>query len=544
MTSELIIEKINFSSQDLQQIKEEFLTRHPVVYIFYNQDSLQAYVGETVQFKRRLREHLNDKRRNKKLQQIILIGHKRFHQSATYNIETNLINYLIAENRYRLQNVSQTKKSEMHNYYQKQYYNEEIFTEIWKTLKDEQLIQEPLETLRNKDTYKLSPYKELTPQQVEVKNQILKYCKENDYKTESKILIIEGDAGTGKSVLISSLFNTIQDLSHENGSTLKKKMNYLLVNHGEMLKTYHSLTKSLPNIKKNKVMKPTTFINNKKITSADIVLVDEAHLLLTKEDRYNSFNGKNHLEEIIKKSKITILIFDPKQVLRIKSYWDDDLLKKVTKQYITETYYLKDQLRMYAAPEFIDWIDSFVSKKLINVPHVSQNTYDLQIFSNALAMKKAIEDRNKKVGLSRMVATFDYEHKKDGQLYYVEADGLKMPWNITDSNTIWAEKENTIHEIGSIYTVQGFDLNYVGVILGPSVSYDEQTDQLLIDVTKYKDVGAFNSRSDFSEKEIQQIKQDIILNSINVLMKRGIRGLYIYATDPKLRKKLLSLVKR
>lgn len=311
-----------------------------------------------------------------------------------------------------------------------------------------------------------------------------------------------------------------------------------------MLKTYHSLAKSLPNIKKNKVMKPTTFINDQKITSANIVLVDEAHLLLTKEDRYNNFKGNNHLEEIIKKSKITIVIFDPKQVLRIKSYWNKKMLKEITEKYHSKTFCLQDQFRMNAKPEFVSWIDSFVSKKLINMPQVSQNTYDLQIFSNALEMKKAIEDKNKKFGLSRIVATFDYEHKKDGQIYYVKADGLKMPWNIPVSGTTWAEKEDTIHEVGSIYTIQGFDLNYVGVILGPSVGYDEHTGQILIDTTKYKDVGAFNSRSDLSAEETQQYKQKIILNSINVLMKRGIHGLYIYATDPKLRKKLLSLVER
>ncbi len=451
---------------------------------------------------------------------------------------------MIAENRYRLQNVSQTVKSEVHNYYRKHYYNEGVFTEIWEKLRDEDIVKEPIEKLKNRDTYKLSPFKELSDQQFEIKNQILNFCKKNIQKTESQVLTIEGEAGTGKSVLISSLFNTIQDYANDSDSVLYGTNNYLLVNHSEMLKTYHSLAKSLPNIKKNKVMKPTTFINDQKITSANIVLVDEAHLLLTKEDRYNNFKGNNHLEEIIKKSKVTIVIFDPKQVLRIKSYWNNNMLEEITEKYHSKTFRLEDQFRMNAKPEFVNWIDSFVSKKLINMPQVSQNTYDLQIFSNALEMKKAIEDKNKKFGLSRIVATFDYEHKKDGQIYYVEADGLKMPWNIPVSGTTWAEKEDTIHEVGSIYTIQGFDLNYVGVILGPSVGYDEHTGQILIDTTKYKDVGAFNSRSDLSAQEIQQAKQDIILNSINVLMKRGILGLYIYATDPKLRKKLLSLVKR
>ncbi len=46
-------------------------------------------------------------------------------------------------------------------------------------------------------------------------------------------------------------------------------------------------------------------------------------------------------------------------------------------------------------------------------------------------------------------------------------------------------------EVGSIYTVQGFDLNNVGVVIGPSIDYDPETDQLVIDIDKYEDKGAF-----------------------------------------------------
>ena len=70
-------------------------------------------------------------------------------------------------------------------------------------------------------------------------------------------------------------------------------------------------------MKKKDIMKPTSFINSvdkEKITKSDITLVDEAHLLLTSRDAYNGFYYENQLEEIIKRSKITIVIFDPKQV--------------------------------------------------------------------------------------------------------------------------------------------------------------------------------------------------------------------------------------
>ncbi|KAA6447230.1 DUF2075 domain-containing protein [Bacillus swezeyi] len=539
--NELVFEKRQFTPDHVNVVKAMHINNYPIVYILYNEKKKPtAYIGQTVQAARRLRNHIDDNRR-KSLNHFILIGHEKFHQSATYNIESNLINYFIADNRYQLQNVSQTRSREMHNYYQKPFYNEEIFQVIWEKLREEKIVSDPLENLRNKDIYKLSPYKELSPQQLDIKNKILDFCKEHIQKEGNHVIVIEGDAGTGKSVLLSSLFNTIQDLAKAK-HPLGGKDNYLLVNHSEMLKTYKSIANSLPNLKKKSFMKPTPFINEKTKTgaTADIVLVDEAHLLLTKEDSYNNFRYQNQLDEIIKRSKITVVIFDPKQVLKIKSYWNDRLLEEIINQYDAKTVKLTDQMRMNANPETMKWIDSFVEKKILSLP-TEDSSFELKIFEDAAAFKKAIERKNNKDGLSRIVSTFDYLHKKDKKTYIVDEEGINMPWNSTQDKVTWAENPNSIKEVGSIYTVQGFDLNYVGVVLGPSVSYDEDNDELVIDTSKYKDTGAFVSRTDLSPEQNEQIKEQIILNSINVLMKRGIHGLYIYATDPKLRKRLLEL---
>ncbi|MGN7271005.1 DUF2075 domain-containing protein [Bacillus licheniformis] len=540
--NELVFEKREFTQDHVNVVKAMHINNYPIVYILYNEKKKPtAYIGQTVQAARRLKNHIDDEKR-KSLNRFILIGHEKFHQSATYNIESNLINYFIADNRYQLQNVSQTRSREMHNYYQKPFYNENIFQVIWEKLRKEKIVNDSLENLRNKDIYKLSPYKELSPQQLDIKNKILDFCKERIQKEGNHVIVIEGDAGTGKSVLLSSLFNTIQDLAKSEDSFLKETDNYLLVNHSEMLKTYKSIANSLPNLKKKSFMKPTPFINEKTKTgaTADIVLVDEAHLLLTKEDSYNHFRYQNQLDEIIKRSKITVVIFDPKQVLKIKSYWNERLLEEIINQYDAKTVKLTDQMRMNANPETIKWIDSFVEKKVLPFP-TEDSSFELKIFEDAAAFKTAIERKNSEDGLSRIVSTFDYLHKKDKKTYIVDEDGINMPWNSTQDKVTWAENPNSIKEVGSIYTVQGFDLNYVGVVLGPSVSYDEEKDELVIDTSKYKDTGAFVLRTDLSPEQNEQIKEQIILNSINVLMKRGIQGLYIYATDPKLKKRLLEL---
>ena len=176
-------------------------------------------------------------------------------------------------------------------------------------------------------------------------------------------------------------------------------------------------------------------------------------------------------------------------------------------------------------------------KKITPIPN--REEFDFQIFDSAAKMYRKIGERNEEFGLARMVSTFDYVHKKDGGTYYIEEDQLKLPWNTTEGDTTWAERKDTIGEVGSIYTIQGFDLNYVGVILGPSVSYDEDKDELKIITKNYKDTEAFRGKDEFDDPEY--IKEKIILNSINVLLKRGIKGLYIFASDSKLRARLIKL---
>lgn len=519
--------EIEFSKNGLNSYETKNISNYPVVYILKNDRS--AYIGETTSINNRIKAHLKNSDR-KKLKEAKIFYTEEFNQSATYNIETNLINYFIADEKYVLQNISQTKNKAMHNYYNKEYYDKKMFSEIWDILLSKNIVQNELQVLENKDIFKLSPFTSLSSEQYELKNEIIESCSEQIAYKEQSVFFVNGEAGSGKSVLLSSLFNTIQEMSNDDSSKLVNTNNYLLINHEEMMKTYKSISKSLPSIKKNQILKPTAFIN--KIDHADITLIDEGHLLLTNADPFNNFKADNQLEEIIKKSKITIIIYDPKQYLKMKSYWDKDMIKGLTREHLHKDFYLTEQFRMKASKEIINWVDRFVEGSILDLPDKDEH-FDFRIFDDCSEMYNEIKLRNEEVGLSRMVSTFDYLHKKDGKDYYVEEGSFILPWNRgTNSNVAWAEREETINEVGSIYTIQGFDLNYVGVIIGPSVSVNLKEKIMNIDPSKYKDTGAFAFSNRFdSEEKINEVKEQIILNSINVLLKRGVKGLYIYFAD-------------
>ena len=104
----------------------------------------------------------------------------------------------------------------------------------------------------------------------------------------------------------------------------------------------------------------------------------------------------------------------------------------------------------------------------------------------------------------------------------------------------WAEQPQTINEVGSTFTIQGFDLNYAGVILGPSVKY--RHGKIVFDPSESHNEKAVRNRTllDGSKKKFGET---LIQHEVRVLMTRGVNGMYIYACDPELQKALKNAAK-
>lgn len=403
--------------------------------------------------------------------------------------------------------------------------------------------------MQNNATDKLSPLKKLTAEQEALVNQIINFTNQHLNNNFPATFTIYGDAGTGKSVALSALFDQIQKLRQTKNSNFYQTNNYFLVNHPEILKVYKQIAGPLPELLKKNFQRPTSFINqlDKKQKEADIVIIDEAHLLLSKPDHYNNFYHDNQLVEIIKRSKVVILVFDPYQVLKMKTLWTKERLERITHLYPHEEYYLKHQFRMNASSDLIDWFNSFTENKIIKpIPDNATKNYDFLIFNDAEEMRKEIVKRNNEVGLSRILSTSGYPSTLDGGKHYIQEGKFQMPWDQYNyTSTPWAEIPETINEVGSIYTCQGFDLNYTGIIIGPPISQIPGQNKIQVNLDKITDIEMFKKRKDLTDPiEIKKIEERMVLNSLNVLFKRGIMGTYLYAHDPLLRKTLVSLFKK
>lgn len=357
------------------------------------------------------------------------------------------------------------------------------------------------------------------------------YIKDSLNGQESAVAIIQGAAGTGKSVVLMELVRQYM--------TDRRYRTSLVVNHPELYKAYQDLAESIPNMKASAIRRPTSLINyaQKNHKQYDIIFVDEAHLLYSKSEPYAHYRGQNQLTDLMNLAKVVVVVYDFDQVFQSKMYWDQDLLYQTIGHHPHKRFDMNFQYRMVASDEQVAWMDDLAAEKpLRSFPENSD--FEFKMFDTAGELFENIKKRNKEVGMSRVVATSGFP-RIDGR-HNVEMDSFSLPWDEWDpQRTHWAKREGSITQVGTIYTLQGFDLNYVGMIIGPSFGYDPQTDTMTIIPEKYSHKEIFKKRKDmqFSRAEYKTF----IANVLNVLMKRGKYGLYLTAYDDALRARLLEL---
>lgn len=570
----VFVKKIKYSSNALNEFIdkyqhkeaecEKYLLNYPTVYIVNHskRNKYNVYVGETSDIYQRTIQHLEADKKCKEDWKTMsssddatmyIIGHEYFNKSLTLDIENRLMSYLTTVE--SIDTVYNRRTNPQNEYYTSEHLDT-VFSQIWRKLRQFNKCLFPLEKhIRDSALFKASPFHKLTVEQIEakesIKENIISALKSNE---RGKLILVTGAAGSGKTVLLSSLFYELcQDMPELfNIANSNETDSFLLVNHNEQLTIYEQIAEklNLHSKKKPRVMKPTAFINKISIDNPiDVSLIDEAHLLWTTGNQ--SYRGKNQLWDIIDRSKVTVAVFDQDQILQTNQVWEDSMYEKI-KNIVDVIIPLTNQMRINANEETISWIRNFIDNREIDdIPDDSK--YDLKIFNSPSELEEAIREKAMSTdnGISRIIATYDWPYSSnrssnEGNKWMVYEDDWAMPWNLEYQNKdkgkfkinkklSWAEQEHTINEVGSTYTVQGSDLNYAGVILGPSVKYKNGKVIFNPDASCNKNAIQNRTLDDGSKKKFGEI---LTKNEVNVLLTRGVNGLYIYAVDPELRKAL------
>ncbi len=487
---------------------------------------------------------------------LYIIGHEHFNKSMTLDVENRLMHYLLSVPIVR--KVHNLRGNPQNKYYPIEE-SDIIFSKIWSELRKDNNELFPKESsIKDSAVFKASPLHKLTNDQIEARDMIIDRVKnalQNDQT--GQIIFIEGEAGTGKTVLNSSTFYEIFCLAEEHDKH-DIRCN-LIVNHKEQKTVYEQIASKLGLTDKygEVVYRPPRFINkHSKDDPIDVAFIDEAHLLWTQGGQ--PYRGGNQLQDILDRAKVTVVMFDENQILTTEQFWEAELLEKYRKRAKEANNYLtlKNQMRMHADQKTLEWIDSFTKDgKIQKIPN-SSSDYEIRVFDSPEDMDQEIQRKasSAQTALSRIIATFDWDYNSssrqtDRVINYWEViiDRWHKPWNrqleqnLSNKekrairNLSWAEQPQTINEVGSTFTIQGFDLNYAGVILGPSVKFRDG--RIVFDPKASFNKKAVRNRtlSDGTKRKFGEI---LLQHEVRVLMTRGVNGLYIYACDEELRNAL------
>ncbi|MDX3916322.1 MAG: DUF2075 domain-containing protein [Pseudosphingobacterium sp.] len=524
----------------------------PLVYILSDGIMKEAYVGETTDMRARMKTHLANQRKQR-LTVVHLLSSSLFNKSATLDIESNLIRYLSGDGYYQLQNGNLGLAN--HNYYNKKELYWEIFKNIWQRLRTEGIAKQSLKHIDNSDLFKYSPYKSLSKDQVDGLKTIIRGLIADDAKN----LLIDGGAGTGKTVLAIFLFKLIHtDLEDFNFTefgeeekelpqlvaVLKKKYPQpkmaLVVPMASFRKTLSNVFKHVKGLKASMVIGPSEVIKK----HYDIVLVDESHRLRRRVNlsgTHTSIFDRNmvqlgldkykdsELNWILLKSRKAVFFYDANQSIKPSDVKKEDF-QRLRQQPDTREEQLKSQFRVMGGIDYVNFIDQLLSVSVPKTKGIFQSkVYEFLLFHSFEDMVSQIKKREQEYSLARLIAGYAWKwvSSKDPEQYDICIGDVQLRWNRTSID--WINSEGSIEEVGCIHTTQGYDLNYAGVIFGNEISYDKIAQRIVIRKENYHDKNGKNA--------IENAEQlhDFILNIYKTILLRGVRGTYIYVCDPDLR---------
>ena len=359
---------------------------------------------------------------------------------------------------------------------------------------------------------------------------------------DKRVVIVRGGPGTGKSVLAINLLSEITSLG----------MAALYVSKNSAPRNVYG--QRLKGERRGRSRVDKLFVGSGKLVDAvpdafDVLLADEAHRLNEKSGLYQNM-GENQVMEIIRAAKMSVFFIDEDQRVTLKDIGTIDEIRRYVRLLgarVTEME-LDSQFRCSGSDGYMSWLDNVLQlRETANLEmDESVGGYDFRVYDDPNELRADIEERNRANNRSRMVAGYCWnwisQGKDDTDVHDVTipGTGFGMSWNLSSTGT-WAIDEGSINEIGCIHTCQGLEFDYVGVIIGDDMRYEDG--EVVTDASKRAktDQSLRGLKSAHPDPvEARRVADRIIKNTYKVLMTRGMKGCYVYCTDKGMAEHLRS----
>jgi hypothetical protein len=387
------------------------------------------------------------------------------------------------------------------------------------------LMEHVASVIQNKPEYIL-----LDEQQVAL-DAVLTAARRGVHNRQKQVILVKGGPGTGKSVLA---INLLRKLLSEGYST-------------HYVTGSKAFTETLRTVIGSRGQELFTYTNSYCLTetdSVDVLVTDEAHRIRdVSSNRFTPVHKKSGLkqvEELLRAARVSVFLVDDHQVVRPGEIGSSSYIKEYAEKYqcAVHEFELEAQFRCNGSDAFVRWANTILGIEVgVAFPWQDKSQFDFQVMPSPRALESAIQEKVAKGATARLVGGFCWpwsDPTKDGSLVNdVVLGAFQRPWNAKPDSgrlapgipkaSLWAYHPNGIGQVGCIYTAQGFEFDYVGVIFGEDLRYDVQQGQWIGDKSKSFDTTVKRSKEDFTR---------LVRNTYRVLLSRGMKGCYVYFADP------------
>lgn len=365
----------------------------------------------------------------------------------------------------------------------------------------------------------------------------LRYAIDSVSACKKNVFIIRGGPGTGKSVLAINLLVEL----NKRGLTC-----YYVTRNSAPRKVYaNKLRGDFTKKHIDHLFQGAGKFVEESSNAINCLIVDEAHRLTEKSNFFG--HGENQIKEIINASNFSVFFIDENQKVTLKDIGSEDLIKKFANELGAGiyTFELDSQFRCNGSDGYIAWLDNILDIRETANYDIKGFDYDFKVFDNPNDLRKAIEEKNAINNKSRIVAGYCWEWptvNRNNPLFndiVISKHDFEMSWNL-DGGELFAIGSDTVKQAGCIHTTQGLEFDYVGVIIGDDLRYENG--KIVTDHTKRaKSDQSLKGLGKYNEIEAKQIADNIIKNTYRTLMTRGMKGCYVYCTNEKLNKYLREI---
>lgn len=375
-----------------------------------------------------------------------------------------------------------------------------------------------------------------------VYEEILNISRHSLEDSKKRVVIVQGGPGTGKTVvainLLAQLTNECQYCQYVSKNSAPRNV-YQKKLKGQMQKS------SIDNMFKGSGIYTETGEN-----VIDTILVDEAHRLNEKSGMFHNL-GENQIKEIIHTAKCSVFFIDESQRVTLSDIGSVAEIEKWAKDIGAEITYLEliSQFRCNGSDGYLAWLDNTLEIRETANWDMKEINYDIQILDSPHDVRNIIIERNRKSNnRARILAGYCWDWLKEGQndssIHDIQIGDFEISWNLKNTTT-FAIDENSVNEAGCIHTSQGLEFDYVGVIIGDDLRYENG--KIVTDFTKRaktdQSLKGIKKLYKANPKEAKDIADELIKNTYRTLMTRGMKGCYVYCTDKKLSEYLKKCLK-